>query len=245
MTQGIFPGRDQLVRGNIFDLTVSRLRELIDTSGLRAGDKLPSERELGELLCVSRSILREALRVVEAQGLITIIQGKGAYVRKPGLHTVIEPVQRLIKDGTVTLENLMQARAILEPHVARLASLNIQAAQIEKLEHDYAEMVKYLNFPDKYLEADKVFHTRLAEATGNPALVIMMWPLINLFAGFAPLFYLRPGTPQKVSPAHEEILRALKEHDPDKAEQAMRDHLQEVREWFAQFGGERIFDQKE
>ncbi len=234
--------REIMVRGNIFDGTVERLRAFIDDGSLSAGDKLPSERELGEQFGVSRSILREALRVVESQGLITIIQGKGAYVRKPGLRTVIEPVQRLIRDGSITLGNLMQARAIIEPEVAKIASLNVTQDQINKLEQDYQEMIKYLDFPEKYLQADKKFHSRLAEATGNPVLVIMMWPLINLFVGFVPLFYERPGTPQKVFTAHEALLRALKGRDPEGAEKAMQVHLAEVTEWFGYFSGEKFFN---
>lgn len=241
-TNHLLHDRENMLRGNIFDVTVERLRIFIDGGTLSAGDKLPSERELGEQLGVSRSILREALRVVESQGLITMVQGKGAYVRKPGLRTVIEPVQRLMKYGSITLENLMQARAIVEPEVARIASLNVTENQINMLEQDYRDMIKYLEFPEKYLQADKSFHSRLAEATGNPVLVIMMWPLINLFVGFVPLFYERPGTPQKVFPAHEELLNALKRRDSEGAKKLMQAHLAEVTEWFGTLSSEKIFN---
>ncbi|WP_371380961.1 FadR/GntR family transcriptional regulator [Sporomusa aerivorans] len=244
-TNHLLHATEGIVRGNIFDATVARLREFIDCGSLSAGDKLPSERELGEQLGVSRSVLREALRVVESQGLITMIQGKGAYVRKPGIGTVIEPVQRLIKDGSITLANLMQARSVIEPEVARIASINITQEQIAKLEQDCREMIKYLDFPEKYLEADTNFHRRLAEATGNPVLIIMMWPLINLFAGFVPLFYERPGTPQKVFAAHEDLLNALKSHDSEGAASLMQAHLEDVTEWFGNLASEKIFNSDE
>lgn len=244
-TNHLLHDREGIVRGNIFDATVARLRAFIDCGSLSAGDKLPSERELGEQLGVSRSVLREALRVVESQGLITMIQGKGAYVRKPGIRTVIEPVQRLIRDGSITLANLMQARAIIEPEVAKIASLNVTEDQISRLEQDCREMIKYLEFPERYLQADTNFHRGLAEATGNPVLIIMMWPLINLFAGFVPLFYERPGTPQKVFSAHEDLLNALKLHDPEGAEKSMQAHLAEVTEWFGNLAGEKIINSDE
>lgn len=228
------------MRVNIFDSTVENLREYIDRGGLNPGDKLPSERELQEQFGVSRTIVREALRVVEAQGLINIIQGKGAYVRKPGLRTVIEPVQRLINDGSITLGDLMRARHVLEPEIARIACANVNDNQLAQLEQDFQEMNKYLDFPEKYLECDKNFHSRLAVATGNPVLVIMVWPLINLFQGFIPLFYERPGTPRKVVSAHDTIITALRERDPDAAAEAMRDHLAEVTEWFGNLIDEKI-----
>ena len=237
--------REGLARGNIFDLAVERLKRLIDGGTVSAGEKLPSERELVEQLGVSRSVVREALRVLESQGLIRIIQGKGVYVRKPGVRTVIEPVQRLLKDGTITLDNLMQARMILEPEIAKIASINIQQTQWKYLEQDYQEMVKYLDYPEKYLEADKKFHSRLATCTGNPVLVIMIWPIITMFAGFIELLYEVPGTPQRVVSAHEEILAALKERDPVAAGLAMQSHLAAVEARFKNFGGDRFFPGKE
>ncbi|HWR38198.1 MAG TPA: FadR/GntR family transcriptional regulator [Patescibacteria group bacterium] len=241
-TNRLLYDRESLVRGNIFDVTVERLRTFIDGGSLSAGDKLPSERELGEQFGVSRSVLREALRVVESQGLITMVQGKGAYVRKPGLRTVIEPVQRLMRDGSITLANLMQARIIIEPEVAKIASLNATEDQIRKLEQDCGEMIKYLEFPEKYLRADQNFHSRLAQSTGNPVFTIMMWPLINLFAGFVPLFYERPGTPQQVFSAHEELVVAIKKRDAVSAERLMREHLAEVTARFANFSGENFLN---
>ncbi|HWQ61106.1 MAG TPA: FadR/GntR family transcriptional regulator, partial [Negativicutes bacterium] len=222
--------------------TVDTLRVFIDKGELSPGDKLPSERELQEQFGVSRSILREALRVVESQGLISIIQGKGAYVRKPGLRTVIEPVQRLINDGSITLGDLMRARHVLEPEIARIACGNINDSQLEMLEQDFQEMNKYLEFPEKYLECDKNFHSRLAVSTGNPVLVIMAWPLINLFQGFIPLFYERPGTPRKVVSAHDKVLTAIRERDPEGAANAMRGHLTEVTEWFGNLIDEKIIN---
>lgn len=235
----------EIIRGNIFDVTVENIRSFIDKGELSPGDKLPSERELQELFGVSRSILREALRVVESQGLINIIQGKGAYVKKPGLRTVIEPVRRLINDGSITLGHLMQARKVLEPQIAGFACLNASDEQLAMLEQDINDMVKYLNFPEKYLESDKGFHSRLAVLTGNPVLVIMIWPLINLFEGFIPLFYERPGTPQKVFSAHKTILEALKSRDPAKAIATMQEHLSEVTEWFEGFTDEKIINNED
>jgi GntR family transcriptional repressor for pyruvate dehydrogenase complex len=244
VTSNLFPDKE-IIRGNIFDLTVENIRSFIDKGELSPGDKLPSERELQELFGVSRSILREALRVVEAQGLINIIQGKGAYVKKPGLRTVIEPVRRLINDGSITLGHLMQARKVLEPQIARFACLNASDQQLDMLDKDINGMVKYLKFPEKYLASDKSFHSHLAVFTGNPVLVIMIWPLINLFEGFIPFFYERPGTPQKVFSAHDAILEALKSRDPAKAVEAMQKHLDEVSEWFEGFADQKIVNNED
>lgn len=229
-------------RTNVFDYTVKRLQKMIDDGNLRPGEKLPSERELVAQFSISRSVVREALRVIESQGLVTIQQGKGVYVQKPGLQTVLQPVQRLLKDGSITLQNLMQARYILEPEIVKIASKMISDDQLKKLENEYREMIKYLDYPEKYLEADKNFHSLLVSCTGNPVLVIMMWPIITMFNGFIELLYQVPGTPQKVFTAHDTILKALRDHDEDAAEAAMRAHLQEVVEWFGPtFACEKFF----
>ena len=229
-------------RTNVFDHTVKRLQKMIDDGKFNPGEKLPSERELVAQFSISRSVVREALRVLEAQGLVTIRQGKGVYVQKPGLQTVLQPVLRLLKDGSITLQNLMQARYLLEPEIVKIASKMITEDQLNRLEQEYRDMIRYLDYPEKYLEADKTFHSLLVACTGNPVLVIMMWPVITMFNGFIELLYQVPGTPQKVFTAHDTILKALRNHDPEAAEAAMRSHLQEVVEWFGPtFAGEKFF----
>jgi len=240
--ENLLDGKSGFTRTNVFDYAVKHLQKMIDDGNFRPGEKLPSERELVAQLSISRSVVREALRVLEAQGLVTIQQGKGVYVQKPGLQTVLQPVQRLLKDGSITLQNLMQARYILEPEIVRIASNMINEEQLKRLEQEYHEMIKYLDYPEKYLEADKNFHSLLVACTGNPVLVIMMLPVITMFNGFIELLYQVPGTPQKVFTAHDKILKALRDHDPETAEAAMRSHLQEVVEWFGPtFAGEKFF----
>jgi DNA-binding FadR family transcriptional regulator len=136
----------------------------------------------------------------------------------------------------------MRARHVLEPEIARIACININDQQLTMQEQDYQEMNKYLDFPEKYLECDKNFHSRLAVSTGNPVLVIMAWPLINLFQGFIPLFYERPGTPRKVVSAHDEILAAIRARNPEAATEAMRGHLTEVTLWFGNLIDARIIN---
>jgi GntR family transcriptional repressor for pyruvate dehydrogenase complex len=240
--ESLLSGKSSFTRTNVFDCTVKQLQRMIDDGKFSPGDKLPSERELVEQLSISRSVVREALRVLEAQGLVAILQGKGVYVQRPGLQTVLQPVQRLLKDGSITLRDLMQARYLLEPEIVKIASKQVKDEQLKGLEQHYHEMIKYLDYPEKYLEADKNFHSLLVACTGNPVLVIMMCPVITMFNGFIELFYQVPGTPQKVFTAHDKILNALRTHDAQSAETAMRSHLQEVVEWFGPtFASEKIF----
>lgn len=236
--------KDTARRGTMFDLAVEQLRTIVTGGSLLAGEKLPSERELVEQLGISRSVLREALRVLEAQGLVTIAQGKGVYVRKPGLQTVIEPVQRLLQGGSITLGNLMQVRRVIEPEIARLASLQIQEEQWENLNRIYGDMAKYLQYPERYVQADRDFHSYLAVCTGNPVFVIIISPIITMFAGFVALLSVVPGTPEKVISDHSHILTALKNRDPASAEAAMRRHLDVVEERFQHYRGETFFPGK-
>ena len=219
-----------LMRGSQFDFAVESLEKLIFEGSIKPGEKLPSERELVQLLAVSRSVLREALRVLESRGIITILQGKGVYVRKPGMQTVIEPVRRLLQDGSITLGSLMQARCLIEPQIARLACLNMREEHIAILEKECSEMKKCHNYTERFLESDKRFHSQLAISTGNPVLAIMLWPIVTLLPGFTMLIY--PGATDQIGADHDTILLALKERDPDAAEKAMKKHLAKVIEIF-------------
>lgn len=243
-THYMLQGRSGIRRETMFDFTVNYLTDLVSGGNLSPGDKLPSERELVEQLKVSRSVLREALRVLESQGLVSILQGKGVYVREPGLDTAIQPVQRLLQHGSITFGNLMQARRMIEPEIARLASLNIQDDQRERLQQLYEEMVKYLRYPERYVQADKNFHSYLAVCSGNPVFSILIWPIITMFAGFIELLSETPGTPEIVITAHGDILAAVKNRDPNAAETAMRLHLDAVEERFKKYTGKTFFPER-
>jgi len=228
--QHLLSDKEGLTRGSQFDFAVENLEKLIVEGSMKPGEKLPSERELVKILAISRSVLREALRVLESRGIITILQGKGVYVRKPGMHTVVEPVRRLLQDGSITLGSLMQARCLIEPQIVRLACLNMREEHFAILEKECSEMKKYHNYNERYLEADKRFHSQLAISTGNPVLAIMLWPTVALLPGFHMLIY--PGATDQIGADHDTILDALKKRDPDAAEKAMKKHLAKVMEIF-------------
>jgi len=137
--QHLLSDKEGLTRGSQFDFAVENLEKLIVEGSMKPGEKLPSERELVKILAISRSVLREALRVLESRGIITILQGKGVYVRKPGMHTVVEPVRRLLQDGSITLGSLMQARCLIEPQIVRLACLNMREEHFAILEKECSE----------------------------------------------------------------------------------------------------------
>ena len=228
----LLDSKDRHASESQFDFAVRSLEQLVFSGDIKAGEKLPSEREFVNRYGVSRTVWREALRAIEARGLIKVVQGKGVYVQKPGLWTVIDPMRQLLRDQSITLKHLMQARSILEPEIVRLASLNAQEDQLEILEQDYARMTKTLDNIEKNVAVIKDFHNHLAYATGNPVLAIMIWPIIALIPNFIDLFSTMPESSRKVCENHDKILAALKNRDPDSAEAALRTHLIEVMKLF-------------
>jgi len=219
---------NRLTKSSLYESAVDYIENLILDGKVEPGEKIPSERELVELLGISRTVLREALRVLESKSLISIFPGKGVYVRKPGLETVIDPLQRLLEGEVVSPENLMQARFILEPEIARLASINADDVIIKKLEIDLKEMIDYTEYGEKFILADQNFHEHLAVATKNPVLVIMVKPIIQFLTTLRETVYLVPGKSQKAIRYHTDILTGVKVHNPSFAMEAMRMHLSEV-----------------
>lgn len=172
-----------------------RIRGLFDTRQLVPGDRLPTEKDLGARYGVSLVTVREALKGLEARGLVAKRRGKdgGVFATAPGSGPVKDMLQGFLNARNCSAEDLRQARALLEPGVARLAAARITPVQIARLEENLrlAEAMlsglgpapthqDYLDYEWRTLE----FHRLAAEATGNPVLVFMVDYVIDALLGF-------------------------------------------------------------
>jgi DNA-binding FadR family transcriptional regulator len=172
-----------------------RIRDLMDTGQVCAGDRLPTEKEMGVRFGVSLVTVREALRGLEARGLIEKKRGKdgGVFAVAPASGPVKDMLRGLLNARNCTAGDLRQARMLLEPGVARLAAGNISGEQLERLAEnlgDAEEMLArlgsvpthqdYLDFEQRSIE----FHRLAAEATGNPVLAFMVDYVMDALLGF-------------------------------------------------------------
>jgi len=202
-----------------------QLRKLIMDGEFPVGSRLPAERELAVQLGVSRPSLREALIAMEVEGLIEVRMGSGIYVCALSSATQGE-IDLSTEEGPL---ELIRARAMLEGEVAYAAAKNGKKAQIDAVEAALAQMIADAEDGINPLEADRLFHIRVAEATGNSVLVGLVTQLFD--ARLGPLFnrlhshFDTIDVWQDAINEHARLMKALRERDPDKARLAMRRHM--------------------
>jgi GntR family transcriptional repressor for pyruvate dehydrogenase complex len=154
--------------------TERHLEELILGNSLQAGDKLPSEKDLGEQLGVSKTVVRESMRSLSAKGLVEVRAGSGTYVRKVDRELMSRPMNLLLRSGDVRPQDIHEARELLEVNIAGLAAERAEPADIAAM----AETIEALKSPSItaqiFAETDVAFHRRLAEAARNPLFTVLV-----------------------------------------------------------------------
>jgi DNA-binding FadR family transcriptional regulator len=208
------------------------LVEHIVDARLPAGSMLPREREMIEQLDVGRTTLREALRILETRGVLTIRSGPGGgpVVRHPEPSDLTEALTLILQFQRATLEEVMRARSWLEPTAARMAATHITKAEIKRLREINAEMQAAIDAPEENIKnANDRFHRVIAGATGNVVVQVFTETLLTVAdAGTGDLTHSRDFKRTAVR-GHEAVIAAFEARDPDAAEKAMRDHVEEGR----------------
>jgi len=210
----------------LYEHIARALAQAIEMGRYKSGDRLPSERELSEEFGVSRPVVREAIIVLEAQGLVRRRQGAGVYVaaKVPSLLSSTEDA-----DGPF---EVTEARRLLEGEIAALAAVTATDKQIEEMAAIIERIADMRTDQATREQADRAFHVALARSTNNDVLVRMvenLWdkryqsPLCIYFFSRARDAGIQPPVDE-----HQVILDALKARDADAARQAMRDHLARV-----------------
>jgi GntR family transcriptional repressor for pyruvate dehydrogenase complex len=211
---------------------VEVIEEKILLGQLEPNTMLPSETELMKQFGVSRNTLREALRMLEASGIITVSRGS------QGGSTVTQVTNEFISDflikalhlGGFSVDSLAQLRVALEPFIAEmLAMADIDPEIVIKLEKNIKE-VRQLHKAGKLTGYGNMeFHVLLASATENPMFIIILRTLKVIFYEITPKF-IKKKTQARTIEHHEIILEAIKKKDPKKARLQMHQHMLEIRE---------------
>ena len=214
----------------LYRVVANRIRELIRDENMRAGQRLPAERELSAKLSVSRASLREALIALELGGFVEVRGGSGVYVSEQA--TSQEDVAEV---GPGPFE-VLAARRLIESEVAALAAKMATDAQIDAIMTAVVEMERDHEDRASNEQADRNFHLAIARATGNSAMVGVIDYLWNqrgsLWHKLKEHFRteeLRLATLTD----HRKILEAIAAHDAAGARQAMRAHLERVTRTFS------------
>jgi DNA-binding FadR family transcriptional regulator len=196
---------------------------------LAPGALLPSEPEMSANFGVSRTVVREALRILGAKGLIDVRHGSGTRVTPPEqwdpLDAAILAVRRERGQLGAVLNDLIEARGIIECEIAALAASRHDATHRLRLEAHLATMRDALDRPDVFIEADAGFHDTLVAASGNRVLMRMMEPVHELVHFGQSVTNAIPGTLERALDDHQAIADAVFARHAGRAREAMRTHL--------------------
>jgi len=219
-------------RKKTLDVVTDRIREEILSGKYAAGDKLPSEREFVDQLQVSRIVVREALRKLEGSGLLVVKRGSGMFVASAGSRAVHDAVTSALRLEKVKLEEVMQARLMLEPGIAELAAKKRTPEQLKSLKENIEKAQANLDngITGHYEHVD--FHRTLAEATQNRVLRLTVEAVLYSLRNRQDPPEIQIATDTHALLWHRKILRALEERQPEKTAKLMRDHIMEVRKDF-------------
>lgn len=212
-------------RQRVYESIVDQIRQLIVDGMWKPGQRLPSERELSEVLAVGRTSVREALRILEAEGFIEIRAGDGSYVREGVIvHSHWQNLLNLIRGDDYTID-LMEARELIESQIAFVAAESATPDDIAALQAIVDKQAASLASGDNQVEENIEFHLRLTQTTGNRVLMELQQIFFELSHGVIAQLFRVPGRQEESVHQHRAIIQAIKEHNPPEAHQLMLAHL--------------------
>jgi len=229
---------DPIEHESVADAVTAQVEQLIVTGVLKQGQKLPSERELAEMLDVSRPKLREALKRLEQRDLIRVQHGGGTYIA-PLIGSAMSPALiDLYARHTDAFYDYLEYRREQEAFAARLAAERATPADLDIIKSIINNMEEAFNSDNEELEKkfDIDFHTAVVDASHNSTLVHMMGSVFELTRQgvFYNRSYLRSidGTGKALLEQHREIGNAIVARDPAAATEAAISHLNFVEQTF-------------
>jgi GntR family transcriptional repressor for pyruvate dehydrogenase complex len=211
----------------LYKQVVDQLQDLIITEVFRSGEKLPGERELAERLGVSRTVVREAIRVLSVRGLVQVKAGCGTYVRKPSPDDAAAPIELLLKLQKCPdfFDNLYEIRRTLEVEIAGIAAERATEEDHAVIEGAIDGMATHLDDLEQFVQYGLAFRSALAAATHNDLFSVLLSATRDLWFKGERLAYQSPGAAEGGLAHCREVLKRVKERDPERARQAMCDHI--------------------
>lgn len=226
----IFKNLNPAKTGSSAEEVATRLRDMIHSGELRSGDRLPPERDLARNLGVSRPTLRAGIRSLSTVGILQSRQGAGTFVadaeESPTLDT--SALRMLSALHGFTSDEMFEARLALEMSIAALAAARSSSEQLTLMAEEIAGMYASLDEPEQYLLHDMQFHQTIAAASGNRILTSLMNMVAAILYDSRSKTVKRAKDLKQSAEQHHRIYRAMRDHDPESARQAMHDHLIET-----------------
>lgn len=211
---------------NIGDQVYAQMKEQIISGNWASGERIPSENQLMEIFGVSRGTVRQAIQKLAAVGMLETRRGEGSYVKQLGLSNYFQGAVPAALLSEEELQEVFKFRLLFECGVAEMAAENATDDQIHKLEKNYSKMLQSIGNLEKYIAVDYEFHCLLGECTHN-TLVSQIYKTIE-----DSLILSMENATAIVGYDHGKkyhglILKAMQDHDPEAAREAMRHHVKD------------------
>lgn len=223
-TSGIGP----VVVPKASDVLANHLRQQILSGHLVEGAALPVERELAAAVGLSRGTVRDALRVLEIEGLITTRPGRagGSFVRRPDATTLQRSLHALVSGRGVRFQSLLETRDALEPVAAELAALHRTDEDLQRLQELSDQLRESIPDIPRFLALNVEWHVAVVSASHNEIMQIILDSLSRAILAATDISeFNTPQTMADTLTAHDRILTAIRKQEPQKAHSAMNKHV--------------------
>lgn len=211
---------------NVAEQAINKIYELVKEKNLKAGDRLPPERELVKILEISRSSLREAIRALEMIGVINVTQGRGMVIETTKIsNSIIKPLAFSIILNKNTFLELFEARKLIEVECAGLAAERISTSELKKIKEIYNLLIKHQKNREKSIKYEIKLHEEITEIAKNNVLRDILSSIKKLLRESRDTTVPSQGVTLKTINCHEKLIQAFEEKDSSKARKLMFKHL--------------------
>lgn len=218
-----------ITKTSMTDKAIERIRDYIKESNCMPGSKLPTEQEFCKNLAVSRSTVREALRVLQTMGYVDIIHGKGAFVKS--LTPTSDKAEQWFAENVYTLQEIYVVRRALEPLMARLAAENITESEArillgiaDETERMILEQQDHVNV-NKIADLDEEFHGQICKSAKNHFLISVYTQITGFLHTYRLNAFSIIQNQKNVIEPHKKIAEAIVHHKADVAAYEMMRHM--------------------
>ncbi len=211
-----------------FETVIERIIEAIDAQGLGEGDRLPNEREMTRLLEVSRPTLRQALRILEISGVISIKAGQSGGVFVASAMIPVDILGRNIELEVHHAAELIATRRLLEPLVYHLAAENASDEELDRIASSIAVMEAHIADPKMIQQADRMFHRRIAHAAGNQILQRAMAGIYRELSPLRAALSYEESDGRHMIDVHTRQLDAIRVRDHDLLEAVLQESFPDL-----------------
>lgn len=215
----------------VIEQVEARIRRLMESGQYLPGDKLPTERELCELLGVGRGTVREAFRLLQARGYVELKPGRGAFAADPSAKDELRAIEWLVQNERQLIDAI-EVRRALEPMAARRMAERGDADSIRVLGELHEAFLAAVEDGDAFrvAELDERFHSAVVAGSGNPLLMSIIQQVNQEIKAFRSNTFRVPQNIRNAVEPHTSILRTIQTGDAGGAEAAMRAHLDKVQQ---------------